>query len=141
MRKTSLSVIAVLVALTLTVPVMADAVNPQKPGKWQVKMQMDMPGLPIKLPPVTFDVCLTEEDLKDPQKSVPTDPKAKCTVSDYKIDGDTVTWNVDCPKQDMKGQGEITYTDDSYSGTMKMTTGDQEMSTKYSGKWLGTCTK
>jgi hypothetical protein len=141
MRKTSLTVIAVLVALTVTVPVMADAVNPQKPGKWQVKMQMDMPGLPIKLPPVTFDVCLTEEDLKDPQKSVPTDPKAKCTVSDYKIDGDTVTWNVDCPKQDMKGRGEITYTDDSYSGTMKMTTGDQEMSTKYSGKWLGTCTK
>jgi hypothetical protein len=41
----------------------------------------------------------------------------------------------------MKGRGEITYTDDSYSGTMKMTTGDQEMSTKYSGKWLGTCTK
>lgn len=141
MRKT-LNVLVALVALALAVPVTAEnAPNPQKPGKWQVKMQMDMPGLPIKLPPVTFDVCLTEEDLKDPQKSVPTDPKAKCTVSDYKIDGDTVTWSVDCPKQNMKGTGEITYTDDSYSGTMKMKTGDQEMSTKYSGKWLGTCTK
>src|SRR5687767_8277423 len=90
----------------------ADApVSPQKPGKWNIKMQMEIPGMPFKMPPVNLDVCVSEEDLKDPQKSVPTDPKSKCTVGDYKVDGNTVTWTVDCPKEKIKGNGEITYTD------------------------------
>ncbi len=137
MRK-SLYVLAALVALSLVVPAGA-AEHPQKPGKWQIKMEMEMPGMPVKLPPMNFEVCLTEEDLKDPQKAVPNDPKSKCNVGDYKVDGNTVSWTVDCPKQNMKGNGEITYTDDSYSGFMKMTVGEQEMKTKYSGKWLGEC--
>lgn len=140
MRKSLLYVIAGLLALALVVPAMA-AENPQKAGKWQVKMEMEIPGMPVKMPPFTTTVCLTEEDLKDPQKSVPNDPKSQCTVGDYKIDGNTVSWTIDCPKQQTKGKGEITFTEDSYDGWMNMTVGEQEMTTKYSGKWLGACEK
>lgn len=140
MRKFLPSVLAALAAVTVMLPAAA-ADNPQKAGKWQIKMQMEIPGMPVKMPPITTNVCLTEEDLKDPQKSVPNDPKSDCKVGDYKIDGNTVSWTVDCPKQNMKGEGEITYTDDSYTGVMHMTIGEQEMSTKYSGKWMGECTK
>lgn len=116
--------------------------HPQKPGKWQNKIEMEIPGMPIKMPPVTVEVCLTEEDLKDPQKSVPTaDPKSKCTIGDYKVAGNTVSWTVDCPQQQMKGTGQITFTDASYTGSMDMTVGEQSMKTKYSGKWLGECKK
>lgn len=128
-------------ALLLAVAGSALAQSPQKPGKWNVKMQMEIPGMPFKMPPVNIDVCLTEEDLKDPQKAVPNDPKAKCTVNDYKVDGDTVTWTVDCPKEKMKGNGEIKFSDTSYTGSMKMTVGEQEMSTKYTGTWKGECSK
>lgn len=131
-----------LVALMAVAAVPAFAADhPQKPGKWQMKMQMDIPNMPIKMPPVTFETCITEEDLKDPQKAVPGDPKAKCTVGDYKISGNTVSWTIECPKQDTKGEGEITFTEDSYTGSMHMTVGEQEMTTKYSGKWLGECKK
>jgi hypothetical protein len=140
MRKPVLSAFAALVVMTAVMPAAA-AENPQKPGKWKIAMQMEMPGIPIKIPPVNFEVCLTEEDLKDPQKSVPTDPKSDCKVSDYKIDGDTVSWTMNCPKQKMTGSGEITFDDESYTGSMKMKVGEQEMGTKYTGKWLGTCTK
>jgi len=140
MRKFVPYVFAALVAVVAVVPAIA-ADNPQKPGKWKVSMQMEIPGLPIKMPPVNMEICLTEEDLKDPQKSVPTDPKSDCKVGDYTVEGNTVSWTVDCPKQDMKGNGEITYSGDSYSGSMKMKVGEQEMKTKYSGKWLGACTK
>jgi hypothetical protein len=140
MRKSVPYVLALLVALSLVVPASA-ADSPQKPGKWQIKMEMEIPGMPVKMPPITTEACVTEEDLKDPQKSVPNDPKAKCTVGDYKVDGQTVSWTVDCPKQNMKGDGEITYTDNSFAGSMKMLVGEQEMKTKYSGKWLGECTK
>ena len=140
MRKFVPYVFAAIVVFVAVAPATA-AENPQKPGKWAITMQMEIPGMPIKMPAVKTEICLTEEDLKDPQKAVPTDPKSKCTVGDYKVDGDTVTWSVDCPKQNMKGTGEITYTDDSYSGSMDMTVGEQKMKTKYSGKWLATCTK
>jgi hypothetical protein len=116
--------------------------HPQKPGKWKMTFQVEMPSMPVKIPPVTKEICITEEDLKDPTKSVPGgDPKMKCDVSNYKIDGKTITWEVNCPKQNMKGHGEVTYTDDSYAGAMNMMMGEQEMTTKFSGKWLGACEK
>ncbi|HEY0140795.1 MAG TPA: DUF3617 domain-containing protein [Thermoanaerobaculia bacterium] len=115
--------------------------SPQKPGRWQIKMQMEIPGMPMKMPPVNTEVCLTEEDIKNPQKAVPNDPKSDCKVGDYKVDGNKVTWTVDCPKQKMKGDGEITYTGDAYSGGMNMNIEGQAMSVKYSGKHLGDCKK
>ena len=136
MRKFTLAVLA----LALAVPAFA-ADHPQKPGKWEMTMQMDMPGMPFKMPPIKTTICLTEEDLKDPQKSVPSDPKNKCTVSDYKIDGNKVTWAMECPKQKMKGTGEATYTDDSFTATVQMQMEDHEMTAKYSGKWKGECEK
>lgn len=120
---------------------MSAADHPQKPGKWQIKMQMEIPGMPFKMPAVNTQVCLTEEDLANPEKAVPNDPKQKCTVSDYKVDGNTVTWSIDCPKDKTKGTGEITYAGDAYTGTMNMTAGEQAMKMTYSGKWLGACQK
>ena len=129
-------------AVLLTVAGTALAAGPQKPGRWAIKMQMEMPGMPFKMPAINHEVCLTEEDLKNPQKAVPNDPKSKCTVGDYKVDGDTVTWTVECPKDKTKGTGEITFTsEDSYKGWMKMQVGEQEMTTTYSGAWKGECKK
>lgn len=116
--------------------------RPQKPGKWQVTMEMDMPGMPMKMKPITQEVCVTEEELADPQKSVPSDPKSDCKVGDYKVQGNTVTWSMECPAQKTRGTGEFTYTGESYTGTMKMDAAGRQMTTKYTGKWLGaTCTK
>jgi hypothetical protein len=140
MRKFVPYVCAAILAVVAIAPAKA-ADHPQKPGKWAVTMQMEMPGMPVKMPAITHEVCLTEEDLKDPQKAVPSDAKSKCTVSDYKIDGSTVTWAIDCPQQKTTGTGEITYTGDSYAGTMNLKMGEQEMKIKHSGKWLGACTK
>ncbi len=115
--------------------------SPMKPGKWQITMEMDMPGMPMKMNPVTMDQCLTEADVADPQKAVPKDPKSDCKVSDYKLTGKSATWSLDCPAQKMKGTGEATYTGDTFTMATKMKTEEQEMSVKYTGKWLGTCTK
>jgi hypothetical protein len=132
---------AVLMSLALSLPMIAGAASPQKAGKWQQTMQMEMPGIPVRIPPVTVTVCLSEEDVADPQKALPKDPKSECKVSDYKVDGNTVTWKTDCPKQGMKGTGTITYEGDAYSGQMDMSAGEQTMKMKYSGKYLGACDK
>ena len=140
MRKFLSYAFAAVAAIVIVAPTQA-ADHPQKPGKWQMKFQMEMPSMPVKIPPVTTEMCVTEEDLKDPQKSLPSDQKGECTISDYKIDGNTVTWNSECPKKKLKGTGKVTYTADAYEGWMKITMDGQEMTTKYSGKWLGDCKK
>ena len=140
MRKSLPYALSALMAVAAVLPARA-ADHPQKPGKWQIKMEMEVPGMPFKMPPIKTEVCVTEEDLKDPQKSVPSDAKSKCKVGDYKITGNTVSWTIDCPEQDTKGKGEITYAGDSYTGWMEMKVGEQDMKTKYSAKWLGECSK
>ena len=139
--RTLIPVVSVIAFAAAVVGAQSGIKSPQKPGKWQIKMEMEMPGMPMKLPPITTEVCLTEAELADPQKSVPNDPKSDCKVGDYKVKGNTVSWNVDCPKQKMKGEGEITVTDDTYTGQMNMLMDQRKMLMKYSGKYLGACTK
>lgn len=66
-------------------------------------------------------------------------------MSDVKRSGNKSSWTMKCAgKNPMSGQGEVTATDGSYSGTMKMK-GMQEgqpvdMAMAYSGKRIGSCT-
>jgi hypothetical protein len=135
MKKTLL--LAAIAALAL--PLLAGA-SPMKAGKWQLTMQMDMPGMPMKMPPIVTTNCVTEEEAANPQP--PKQAKdAGCTFSDYKMEGNSISWTVSCPKQKMTGSGKITYSGDSYDGKMNMKVGEQEMSAKYAGKRLGDCDK
>ena len=127
--------------LVLALPMVAGAASPQKAGKWQSTMQMEMPGMPVKIPPVTITTCLSEEDVKDPQNAIPKDPKSDCKIGDVSVDGSTVSWTMECPKQNMKGKGSMTYENDTYSGQMDMSVGEQAMKMKYSGTYLGACDK
>jgi hypothetical protein len=137
-RKIALYAGAVLLAL----PMVASAASPMKAGKWQVTMEMDMPGLPMKMPPQTFTHCVTKEQAEDPQQSLPkADPKSDCKVQDYKINGNKVTWKVECPKTKMTGTGEATYANDSYTANIHMAMPDHEMTIKSTGKRIGDCEK
>lgn len=138
MKFRALAVSVLVLAIAAPAALAADP-NPVKPGKWQWTMQMEIPGMPFKMPPVKFTHCVTEEDAKS---AIPQDQKNKdCKLIDHKIDGNTITWTVECPKQKMKGEGEITYDGDSMTGVMKMDADGQEMTTKYTGKYLGACDK
>lgn len=111
--------------------------NPVKAGKWQMSMQMEIPGMPFKMPPVTITHCVTKEDAKS---AIPQDQKNKdCKVGDIKVDGNTISYTIDCPKQKMTGTGEVTYENDAMTGELNMNADGQEMKTKYTGKRLGDC--
>ena len=69
-----------------------------------------------------------------------------CKSSDYKSEGNKVTWSMRCEGENpMTGTGEFVYSGDTYTGTMKMTSGrggqPMTMTMTYSGKRLGDCTK
>ena len=115
----------------------------RRDGDWEIKVEMQMPGMPVALPAQTVRQCITPEDAADPQRSVPPSGRGQtsCKVSDHKVDGNKVTWSVSCPSEGMNGTGEFVYAEDSFAGTMKMNAKGQEMSMKYTGKRLGDCTR
>ena len=135
--------IAVVLAVCL-LPTVAFAVSPAKPGKWQMTVQTEMSGMPMKMPAHTVEYCLTKEDVENAEKLAP-EPQRKnsdCKRTDLKIDGNTVSWKISCEKSGMKGEGQMTYSGDSYTGGMHMTMPNGgEVNAKYSGKYLGACDK
>ena len=133
-----------LLALALcALPTLAFAASPVKAGKWEMTMQTEMTGMPMKMPPFTTTYCLSKEDAENPEKMAPEQQRknSDCKRTDFKVDGNVVTWKVECPKSGTHGEGKITYTSDSYAGTMHMTMPQGEMNAKYSGKYLGACDK
>jgi hypothetical protein len=136
---------AVAIALLAGVTA-ALAQSPIRPGLWEVTMQMQMAGASIKMPEMKSTRCVTPEDSKDPSRSLPTGPegrgnqKSDCKVSDYKLSGNTATWKMVCTSpQAMTSTGEMTFSDDSYTGTMKTEMAQGQMTMKMAGKRVGDC--
>ena len=119
--------------------------NPMRPGRWQSTMQMQMPNMPMQMPPMTTAQCITAEELeKDPASGLPRGaqnaPQNACKMSDYKVSGNTVTWKMVCSgAQAMTGEGELTFVQDTYTGTMKLEGPQGAMAMKMTGKRLGDC--
>jgi hypothetical protein len=150
MRLTGGLALAGLLALGTTIA--AQGQGPRRDGNWQVTMEMEMPGMPQGMPPMTMTQCVTKEEAADPSKAIPRNPNGRgamppdCKVSDYKTVGNKVSWSMKCEGQNpMTGSGEFTYTGDTYTGVMKMNMErngqPMAMTMKYTGKRLGDCTK
>lgn len=143
--------LALVVVCAAALPTLAQ--GPRRDGKWEVKMEMDMPNMPnmpagFQMPAFTTTQCITPAEANDPSKSMPQGGRGrgpnpdKCKVSDYKVDGNKVTWSMKCdPPEAMTGTGEFVYSGDTYTGVMKMDRGGQQMTMKYAGKRLGDCDK
>jgi len=135
--------------------------GPRRDGKWDITVEMQMPNMPnmpnmpagMTMPPMKMTQCITKEEAADPAKAMPQQPPQRgggpagdCKVSDYKTEGQKVSWSMVCTgAQPMTGTGELVYTADSYTGnmTMNMARGGQGMAVtmKYTGKRLGDCVK
>jgi len=139
----SIRIVSMLCALAIA-PLFAQST--MREGSWEIKAQMEMPGMPMKMPETTMTQCITPEQAKSPSSALPG-PSGKpndssCKATDQKIDGNTVTWKMSCSApQSMTGEGRIVFSGDSYTGTMTMTTQQGTMNMKYSGKRLGDCKK
>jgi hypothetical protein len=138
---------AIVAGLAVSTAILAQ--GPRIDGKWEVTTEMEMPGMPMKMPPAVSTQCITKEEAADPQKAVPKgrvgrggdDPN--CKVADYKIDGNKVTYTMKCEgAQPMTMTGEMIYGDNTYTSTQKMNMGGREtMTMKSTAKRLGDCTK
>lgn len=117
--------------------------NPMQAGNWEIRMEMDMPNAPIKLPPITQTQCITQEQIDDPAKALSGPQAESCEISDYTVDGNTMSWSMACSQpEQMTGTGQMTFTDaNTYTGVVTLSTSAGNMTMKYAGKRLGACEK
>lgn len=110
-----------------------------KEGFWELTVQMEMPGMPMKMPPQTHKFCLTKDN-NVPQSK---EPGQECKMLKHSVRGDTVSWVMECrvDKDKVISEGNITYRGNSMTGVVKVKMPDMEMTQKMSGRWLGACPK
>lgn len=118
----------------------AFAADSIRDGYWEVTSQTEMPGMPMKIPASTIKHCYTKEDVKDQKKVIARDKN--CTMTDYKVSGNKVTWAMKCTGQSAGTfSGETVFSPDAYTSTMKMNSQGQNMTVRVKGKRVGECPK
>ncbi|MEW6674355.1 MAG: DUF3617 family protein [Thermodesulfobacteriota bacterium] len=112
-----------------------------KPGKYEITVKMEIPGMPGGMPAQTSTQCLNE---KNPVPDSSPDPQG-CKMTNLKTSGNTVTYTIECSQKGMEGKsaGEITYKGDSFEGTTKTSMGPEAggmiVTTVVKGKRIGKC--
>jgi hypothetical protein len=137
MKKKTIISISLLFNISIPCLGMAEELN-VNPGLWKWTAVMDMPGMPIQLPPASYTSCITKADF------VPKDSQLgqQCETIDLETDGDKVSWNITCTQDGMvtTSQGEITYHGDRAEGTININSQGMQMRSKTAGERLGPCT-
>ena len=110
-----------------------------KEGLWEITVKMDIPGMPVQMPPRTSTQCLT------PKEAVPK-PKEEnntCEIVKKDIKGDTVSWSVECKTKEgiAVSDGTITYKGEAFEGVITMKQRDMKAIQHLSGRWIGQCKK
>jgi len=108
-----------------------------KEGLWEITTKMEIPGMPMQMPPQTYTQCITKKNMV-PQKE---EPNQECKMIKHDSKGDTVTWVVVCRTPEGKSHmnGRVTYKGTSFDGTVKITQAGMDMTQKMKGRWTGEC--
>ena len=112
-----------------------------KDDLWEVTMKMEMPGMPMAMPPQVHRVCVSK-NRKD-EDLIPR--RDNCKVLESSKAANKITYKMECTGQDaMVATGEMTYGSTSYEGRMRMTakSGSETMNMEqtFAGKRVGDCT-
>ncbi|HLA75787.1 MAG TPA: DUF3617 family protein [Gammaproteobacteria bacterium] len=139
----TVSLLFVLLGSGLSSMLCSAAPNLQE-GLWEIATEMQVPGMPMGMPPATVQHCFSRSDLADTKKILPIND-GKCELLDYKEGASNATWRIQCGgEMPLTGAGEISYQATGYEGTMHIKVGGNdkaagEMTQKFRAKRIGEC--
>ena len=85
---------------------------------WEVSMKMEVPGMPMAMPPQIHRVCIAKAHRDEDMIPV----RDNCRVLEARRTGNKIAYRMACAgDQPMDVSGETTYTNDGYEGRMRMT--------------------
>lgn len=115
-----------------------------KEGLWEITVKMDMPGMPMQMPPQSYRHCLSQKDMVPKTQEQPG--QTGCKEVKREVKGDTVSWVVECRAEEgtVTNSGTLTYRGDTLEGLVKVRVpdgrkGTMEMTQHMNGKWVGPC--
>ena len=118
----------------------AGSVPDIKEGEWEMTKQINLPEMGMEMPSKKYTQCLTKKDL------IPQNYQSgqECKISDKKVVGNTVTWNLQFTGGHggyMKGSGDLTYAGKSLIGKVELKGAqpDMTMISQISGQRIGDC--
>ena len=109
-----------------------------KDDLWEVSTKMEMPGMPMAMPPQTRRVCIGKNQ-KD-EEFVPK--QGDCRMLESKRVGNKFTYKMDCTGSNPTTvDGAITFGNNVYDGQMRMTMKQTKdtMDMTFTGKRVGDC--
>ena len=117
-----------------------------RPGLWNLSVTTTAEGSDGVFGPYTSSQCLTEEDVRNPEKLLAQNGVNACTYGDRVYRGGNFSFTVQCGGAiPMSGSGRISYTADSLQGTMDIAADLQGLPvnthSSVSGQRVGDCTK
>ena len=115
-----------------------------QPGEWQINA---ITTSPLFATPQnsTFRYCVRPEDAEDPERWMARESeKGECRLTPKERTPSSMTWDMSCPKTNMRGSGVARVTaPGAMEGEMKLSGNFQgyavQMNTRMSGKRLGPC--
>jgi hypothetical protein len=121
-----------------------------KPGMYEYKGEMDMgqmPGMPPGMAtkqPISAQHCITQEMIERGGWDNPRErEKSGCEVKNFKMSGNTATYQMECKQPAMTADNTVSFGSDSFKMEMKMNSshGGQvmKMTQRMEGKYLGPC--
>ena len=159
MKKLVLAAIICSVATMTHAQAGLDLKGKMKEGQYETSFKMEIPGLPAGIGGMNNTVknCVTKEDIEKGKGDMFRDPKSgkkdsSCEMKNMKSSGNTVSYDVDCPKEGMNSTTTLAFADNSVKGLTKMKmTGENaknmppgmgDMQMQFESKYLGaTCSK
>lgn len=131
------TIAAMMVWLASMVFLFAGSATALDEGLWEITAEVEMPGMPMKMPPTTYTQCIKKD------QAVPMDekPGQECKVKDVTTKGNTTSWTVECsnPAGPMIGKGTVSYNGDKMEGSMHMEGQGMTMTSRYKGHRVGAC--
>ena len=108
-----------------------------EPGMWEWSMTMEMPGMPMAIPPTVDSSCTTREDLIPKAAGENKD----CNMLENKVTGNSVQWKMECNIAGGKStsEGKMTYSGTTANGEITASTQGMVMTTKVNGRRTGDC--
>jgi hypothetical protein len=140
--------ILLTVSLLVLTPALAAASPAMQPGLYDIAMQMEMKGMPMQMPPMKFQQCLTAKDI-DEGKAYTSGDNKDCKITSFKQNGNKVSYEFNCAVEGgrrMVGQSSGTSHASGYDIAMNgrfipAMEGMSEFSQKLSAKRIGACAK
>lgn len=115
-----------------------------KEGLWEITIKMDMPCMPVQMPPQTYRQCLSQKEMIPKAQEQPG--QTNCREVKREVKGDTVSWVIECKAEEgtVINTGTMTYRGDMLDGVVKVRVPDgrkgaMEMTQHMNGRWVGPC--